>query len=105
MYIELYCSPQGSFIEPGGWMLLSWVFSNVLWYANSCINFYLYCLCNVQIRKKVPEQSSHDFCISVSLSTCQVLSWFKKLSPSQKKVRTISGRLGKEEDGRNSLLQ
>ena len=81
------------------------ILSNTLEALFASSNFYLYCLCNVQIRKKVPEQSSHDFCISVSLSTCQVLSWFKKLSPSQKKVRTISGRLGKEEDGRNSLLQ
>ena len=43
------------------------ILSNTLEALFASSNFYLYCLCNVQIRKKVSEHSSHDLSLCLSL--------------------------------------
>lgn len=43
------------------------ILSNTLEALFASSNFYLYCLCNVQIRKKVSQHSSHDLSLCLSL--------------------------------------
>ena len=57
------------------------VVSNTLEVVFAASNFYLYCLCNTQIRTKV-DKVLHIYACLYNILQLQVASWFRKAKPS-----------------------
>ena len=57
------------------------VVSNTLEVVFAASNFYLYCLCNTQIRTKV-DKVLHIYTCLYNILQLQVASWFRKAKPS-----------------------